>query len=129
MGTNFDDVNNATGGTPLGSASYSPGTLELEKVYYWRVDEFDPPFTHRGDVWSFTTTDFILVDDFESYNDIDPPDAASNRIFDKWVDDLTEFAGVDLTSVNTVTIGFGTKGSPAAGGTGTMHFDDIRLYR
>ncbi|MEA3226452.1 MAG: LamG domain-containing protein, partial [Planctomycetota bacterium] len=55
MGTNFDEVNDAAGGTPVGSASYSPGTLESEKVYYWRVDEFDPPFTHKGDVWGFTT--------------------------------------------------------------------------
>ena len=55
MGTNFDDVDNATGGTPLGSASYSPAALEPETVYYWRVDEFDPPFTHKGDVWGFTT--------------------------------------------------------------------------
>ncbi|MEA3227112.1 MAG: hypothetical protein U9Q07_14275, partial [Planctomycetota bacterium] len=55
MGTNFDDVNNAAGGMPLGAASYSPGTLELEEVYYWRIDEFDPPFTYKGDVWSFTT--------------------------------------------------------------------------
>jgi hypothetical protein len=36
---------------------------------------------------------------------------------------------VTLTNVNTITIGFGTKGSPAAGGTGKMYFDDIRLYR
>jgi hypothetical protein len=36
--------------------------------------------------------------------------------------------GVDLTNVNTVTIGFGTKNTPAAGGTGTMYFDDVRLY-
>jgi len=26
------------------------------------------------------------VDDFEAYNDIDPPDPVSNRIFDKWID-------------------------------------------
>ncbi|TKJ33646.1 MAG: hypothetical protein CEE38_19865, partial [Planctomycetes bacterium B3_Pla] len=45
MGTNFDDVNNAAGGAPMGFLSYSPGPLESEKVYYWRVDEFDPPFT------------------------------------------------------------------------------------
>jgi hypothetical protein len=335
MGTNFDEVSNAAGGAPLGSASYSPaGPLELEKVYYWRVDEFDPPFTHKGDVWSFTTpgavgnplpangatevqmnatlswtaadnatshelyfgadadtvasattasseyvgpralgsesydpgglawdssyawrvdevyptetvkgitwtfstADYILVDDFESYNDIDPPDPASNRIFDKWIDgfgtttngalvgnDLPPYAeqtivhggnqsmpylydnnlktseatltlvyprdwtaegvtklslwfrgdsgnaaermfvalngnaavyhddasvtqaggwnewvielqafadqGVALTGVNTITIGFGTKGSPAAGGSGQMYLDDIRLVR
>ena len=55
LGDDFDDVNNATGGTPLGSATYSPGPLELEKVYYWRVDEFDAVETHKGHVWSFTT--------------------------------------------------------------------------
>ncbi len=331
MGTNFDDVNNATVGAPVGSASYSPGTLESEKVYYWRVDEFDVITTHKGDVWSFTTpgavgnpqpangavdvqmtatlswtaadnaashelyfgadakavknattaspeyigpralgaesydpgqldwnssyawrvdevyptetvkglvwrfttADFIVVDDFESYNDIDPPDDGSNRIFDNWIDGfgtttngalagddlppyaeqsivhggaqsmpylydnnlktseatlplvhprdwteegitklslwfrgdsgnaadrmfvalgnavvyhddpaatqitgwnewvigLAEFAGVDLTNVNAVTIGIGTKDAPAAGGAGTMYFDDIRLIR
>ncbi|MEA3225284.1 MAG: hypothetical protein U9Q07_04980, partial [Planctomycetota bacterium] len=55
IGTDFDDVNNAAGGAPMGFTSYDPGPLESEKVYYWRVDEFDPPFTHTGDVWSFTT--------------------------------------------------------------------------
>ena len=331
MGTSFDDVDNAAGGTPLGSASYTPDTLESEKVYYWRVDEFDPPFTHKGDVWSFTTpgavgnpqpandavnvqmnatlnwtaadnaashelyfgtsadavknattaspeyvgpkalgsesydpgklawdaayhwrvdevypaetvkglvwsftiADFILVDDFESYNDIDPSELGSNTIYMSWADgfgiptngaltsndfppfaeqttvhgglqsmpyrydtnlmisesiltlvypkdwtaegvtklslwfrgasgnapermfvalgnaviyhddpaatqitgwnewviDLTEFAGVDLTNVNAITIGFGTKNAPAAGGSGQMYFDDIRLVR
>ncbi|MHC4629218.1 MAG: hypothetical protein ACYTDV_19740, partial [Planctomycetota bacterium] len=55
MGTNFDEVNNAADGIPLGSTSYSPGPLESEKVYYWRVDEFDVLETHKGDIWSFTT--------------------------------------------------------------------------
>jgi len=56
MGSNYDDVDNATDGTLLGTSSYSPAALEAEKVYYWRVDEFDPPFTHKGDIWSFTTS-------------------------------------------------------------------------
>ncbi|MHC4329553.1 MAG: hypothetical protein ACYSWW_15685 [Planctomycetota bacterium] len=43
--------------------------------------------------------------------------------------DLAAFAGVDLTNVNSITIGIGTKNSPAAGGPGTMYFDDIRLDR
>ncbi|MBN2315410.1 MAG: LamG domain-containing protein [Sedimentisphaerales bacterium] len=55
LGNNFDDVSNAAGGLPLGTTTYSPGSLELEKVYYWRVDEFDAVETHKGDVWSFTT--------------------------------------------------------------------------
>jgi len=334
FGDSFDDVNNAAGGLPQGTATYDPGPLQEEKVYYWRVDEFDALSTYKGDVWGFTTpgaagnpqpangaigvqmtaqlgwtpaatavshdvyfgtdkdavrnattaspeykgnkatgsesydpgklawysdyywrvdavynagpvkglvwdfatADFLLVDDFESYNDIDPPDPASDRIFDKWIDgfgttdngalvgnDLPPYAeqsivhsggqsliyrydnnlktseatltlvsprdwteegvgklslwlrgapansaeriyvalngtaavynddpaasqtggwtewvinlqafadqGVNLTNVNTITIGIGTKGSPAAGGTGTMYFDDIRLYR
>ncbi|MEA3224844.1 MAG: hypothetical protein U9Q07_02755, partial [Planctomycetota bacterium] len=55
MGANFDDVNNGADGLPAGSASYSPGPLEMEKVYYWRIDEFDALATHKGDIWSFTT--------------------------------------------------------------------------
>jgi len=334
FGSDYDTVSNAAGGLPQGTTTYNPGTLEEEKVYYWRVDEFDAPTTHKGDVWGFsspgavgnpqpangatdaqmtgklswtaattavshdvyfgtdkdavrnatkaspefkgnktlgsesldpgklawqsdyywrvdavynagpvkglvwgfTTADFIAVDNFESYNDIDPPDTASNRIFDKWIDgfgttdngalvgnemppyaeqtvihggtqsmpysydnnlktseatltlvyprdwteegvtklslwfrggsansaermffalngtavvyndnpaatqtpgwtrwviDLQAFAdqGVALTNVNTITIGLGTKNSPAAGGSGQMYFDDIRLRR
>ncbi|MHC4534448.1 MAG: hypothetical protein ACYS6K_10890, partial [Planctomycetota bacterium] len=55
FGDNFDDVNNAAGGLPQGNLSYNPGEITMAKTYYWRVDEFEPPFTHKGDVWSFTT--------------------------------------------------------------------------
>jgi hypothetical protein len=57
-------------------------------------------------------------------------DASATQItrWTEWIIELTRFVGVDLTNVNTITIGFGTKSSPAAGGgTGTMYFDDIRL--
>jgi len=49
----------------------------------------------------------------------------------EWMIDLQEFAsqGISLGNVNTITIGFGTKNAPAAGGAGRMLFDDIRLYR
>ncbi len=36
--------------------------------------------------WEFTEADFIVVDDFESYNDLDPDDPNSNRIFNTWMD-------------------------------------------
>ena len=55
FGDNFDDVNNATGGTFAGTTTYNPGPLKPAKVYYWRVDETDPPTTYKGQVWSFTT--------------------------------------------------------------------------
>jgi len=55
FGDNFDEVDNASGGLPQGTAVHTPGTLEMAKTYYWRVDEFDVVETHKGDVWSFTT--------------------------------------------------------------------------
>ncbi len=245
FGTDKDAVNDATTASPqyigaraLGAESYEPGGLAWDSSYAWRVDEVYPSGTVKGLVWTFTTADFILVDDFESYDDIDPlpGELGINRIFDIWIDgfgttangalvgndlppyaeqtvvhggaqsmpylydnnlktseatltlasprdwneqgvtklslwfrgdpanaaermfialngnavvyhddasatqitrwtewmiDLTRFVGVDLTNVNTITIGFGTKnpGAPGPGGTGTMYFDDIRLVR
>ncbi|MHC4727025.1 MAG: LamG domain-containing protein, partial [Planctomycetota bacterium] len=55
FGDNFDDISNATGGQSQGTTTYTPGTLEMAKTYFWRVDEFDIVETHKGDVWNFTT--------------------------------------------------------------------------
>ncbi|MFC1636972.1 LamG-like jellyroll fold domain-containing protein [Planctomycetota bacterium] len=55
FGDDFDTVANATVGMPAGTASHNPGPLEAEKVYYWRVDEFDGLGTYKGGVWAFTT--------------------------------------------------------------------------
>ena len=63
FGDNFDDVNNASGGTPQAATTYTPGTLEIDKTYYWRVDEFDMMDTHKGEVWSFNTIPVISVSD------------------------------------------------------------------
>ncbi len=96
FGTDSDAVKNATKASPeykgtqtLGNESFDPGALKLATTYYWRIDEVnnaqpDSPWT--GNVWSFTTCNYLVMDDFESYNDIDPPDPASNRIFDNWID-------------------------------------------
>jgi len=63
----FDDdpdvVANAAGALPQTVTTYSPGPLDLEKTYYWRVDEFDGITVHKGDVWSFTTLPEIPIDD------------------------------------------------------------------
>jgi hypothetical protein len=55
FGDNFDDVNGASGGLPQGLLTYDPGPLELDKTYYWRVDESDGTNMYTGDVWSFKT--------------------------------------------------------------------------
>jgi hypothetical protein len=86
----------------LGSESYEPGQLEWNTTYYWRVDEansisVDSPWT--GPLWSFTTANFLIIDDFESYNDLDPADPASNRIFNAWLD------GFDNPALNGSVVG------------------------
>jgi hypothetical protein len=63
FGDNFDDVNNATEGSSQINTTYTPGTLELDKTYYWRIDEIDILTTHRGDVWSFTTLPDVQITD------------------------------------------------------------------
>ncbi|MHC4533836.1 MAG: hypothetical protein ACYS6K_07785 [Planctomycetota bacterium] len=73
----------------LGSESFEPGQLEWNTTYYWRVDEAnsanaDSPWT--GPLWSFTTANFLIIDDIEGYNDIAEGEEGSNRIYNAWVD-------------------------------------------
>jgi len=62
--------------------------LQYGKTYYWKVNEVNDaahplpgyPSSWAGDVWSFTTFEYAVVEDFESYNDL------CKRIFYAWVD-------------------------------------------
>jgi hypothetical protein len=86
----------------LGSESYEPGQLEWDTTYYWRVDEAnnanaDSPWT--GPLWSFTTANFLIIDDMESYNDLDEGEPGSNRIYLAWLD------GYDNPAVNGSVVG------------------------
>jgi len=63
FGDNFADVNSAAEGLAQADATYTPGPLELEKTYYWRVDEFDGAATNKGDVLSFRTMPEIPITD------------------------------------------------------------------
>jgi len=64
--------------------SYDPGGLELDKTYYWQIDEVNDANTWTGNIWSFDTADYLVVDDFEHYNNLDPSDPNSNRFYDVW---------------------------------------------
>ncbi len=69
-------------------ARYAP-SVDLASTYYWRVDEVneaETPTMWASDVWSFTTSEYRVVDDFELYNDLEPSDPGSNRIFMVWKD-------------------------------------------
>jgi hypothetical protein len=66
--------------------TFDAGSLEWGKTYSWRVDEInpdEPDSPWQGSVWSFTTANFILVDDFESYND---EEGTGTRIYETWLD-------------------------------------------
>jgi len=70
-------------------ASYGPLSLDLGQIYYWKINEVnmaETPTTWDGDLWNFATRQFLVVDDFESYNDLNPDDPESNRIFNTWLD-------------------------------------------
>ncbi|MHC4534188.1 MAG: hypothetical protein ACYS6K_09560, partial [Planctomycetota bacterium] len=61
----------------------------------------------------------------------DNPDAAQIDSWTEWTIDLQAFAdqGVNLANVTSITLGFGNRANPTAGGSGMVFFDDIRLYR
>ncbi|MFB0525185.1 MAG: LamG domain-containing protein, partial [Phycisphaerae bacterium] len=55
---NFSDVNDGIGGIAQDANSYTPGRLDFDKTYYWRVDEVNGPPDYtifEGDLWQFTT--------------------------------------------------------------------------
>ncbi len=67
-------------------ASYMPSNLEFGDTYYWQiveVNEADDISAWAGDVWSFSTQEYALIDGMEDYND--DVDAATT-IFDAWID-------------------------------------------
>ena len=60
LGTGYSDVNDATPDSAeyMGNQepdSYDPNGLDLETIYYWRIDEVGASNTYKGNVWSFTT--------------------------------------------------------------------------
>jgi len=60
----------------------------------------------------------------------DDPQATLINNWTEWNIDLRDFSdqGVDLTDVESIAIGVGDKNDPQSGGSGTLFFDDIRLY-
>jgi hypothetical protein len=74
------------GRQPLPAQGYTPaeGVEWGTGPYYWRIDEYNTDKTiSKGRVWQFTVADFILVDDFEDYNNYSP-----DRVFQTWIDGL-----------------------------------------
>ncbi len=67
-----------------GASTYDAGVLDLGTTYYWKiteVNEAETPTAWASDIWNFSTPEFIVVDDFESYTD-----ELGSRIYEAWAD-------------------------------------------
>jgi Concanavalin A-like lectin/glucanases superfamily/F5/8 type C domain len=85
----------------VSSPSYT-APLDLASTYYWRIDEVneaETPTTWQGDVWNLSTQEYLVVDDFESYNDIETGKEGSNLVYETWIDGFG-------TTTNGSTIGY-----------------------
>jgi hypothetical protein len=53
--------------------------------YYWRIDEVeaDGSTVHQGYIWRFTVPGYLIVDDFEGYNN-----EVGSRPFEVWIDGI-----------------------------------------
>lgn len=91
----------------IAESSYST-PLDLSTTYYWRIDEVneaETPAIWPGDVWSLSTREYLVVDDFESYTDDTDADEA---IFQSWLDgyeDATNGSLVGYESSSDGTFG------------------------
>jgi hypothetical protein len=97
FGTDFNDVNEASRDDPRDvlvsrgqtGTTRDAGPLALGQVCYWRVDEVNDANAAspwKGVVWQFTVADYIVVDDFESYNAVPDTEEDSRRVYLTWAD-------------------------------------------
>jgi len=127
FGTDADAVKNATKASTeyketkaLGDESYDPGKLLLETAYYWRIDEVNgvnPDSPWAGNIWSFTTSGFFVIDNFEGY------DAGDNQIWYSWHDGL----GYGVPGVDPYFAGNGT--GSAVGDETTASFTEETIVQ
>ena len=71
------------GTTAATSYDLSAAGIEYGNTYYWQIHEVNEaatPTAHAGEIWSFSTQDYFVVDDFDGYDD------NCNRIFFAWLD-------------------------------------------
>jgi hypothetical protein len=93
-------VHDGSSPSGTGRVQYGPLSLDLGSIYYWRVDEVNGTDIWQGGIWSFTTTEYLILDDFESYNDIEQGQEGSNLVYLTWID------GYDNPAINGSTIGY-----------------------
>ena len=87
VGTDKQQVLDGTAPVSAVSGTSFEPPVGLGQTYYWKVTEVNDAMTPKswdGDVWSFTTGAFLVVDDFESYTD-----EKDHEIYTTWIDGVT----------------------------------------
>ena len=108
------------GAVGLGSESFEPGKLEWGTEYFWRIDEvndLNPDSPWIGSLWSFTTADYLVIDDFEDY------DAGENQIWYTWLDGL----GYGVEGTEPYSPGNGT-GSAVGDETSSSYTEEANVH-
>jgi len=95
FGTSQENL--ALAGSPA-EAAFAPSELEFGMTYYWRVDEVADDGVWPGQVWSFATQEYALIDGFETYTD---DIEAGEAIFDTWVDGWVNNTGSTVGYLNS----------------------------
>jgi hypothetical protein len=81
LGDDADAVADANTNSPeyegnqtVGNTTYPLTGLTVGQTYYWRIDEQSlvHPSGLKGDIWSFTVGPFLIVDNFDSYDNLEP---------------------------------------------------------
>jgi len=112
------------------SVGYSEATLTLTYPRDWTEKGVNTlTIWFRGVAANAAETLYVALNGSAvvSHNN---PDAAQKNEWTQWNIDLQAFSdqGVNLANVDTIALGLGNRSNPLAGGSGTMYFDDIRLY-
>jgi hypothetical protein len=56
------------GNQVLATTTYIPAKIQLDKRYFWRIDEVQTyPTKYKGDVWTFTSNPIYYSDNFQTY--------------------------------------------------------------
>ena len=115
------------------TTSYTPpeGVQLNGGPYYWRIDEVNTDGTlTMGGVWSFSVADYVLVEDFESYNDIPAGQPGSNLVYVAWLDGYgTTTNGSTIgypvgASMETANVHSGTQSAPLLYNNSTAAFSE-----
>jgi hypothetical protein len=112
------------------SVGKSEAILTLTNLRDWTVNGINTlTIWFRGDTSNAAEPMYAAVNGSAVVTH-DNPDAAQIASWTAWNIDLQVFAdqGVNLSNVNSITLGLGNRNNPVAGGSGMIYFDDIRLY-